>query len=59
MNEIIGESSTKSSVCGGVNNKTLMENNKHHGVNDGEGISATVAKVLQDYDWSVVPMVTK
>lgn len=55
MNEIIGESS-KSSVCGG--NKGL-DKLQGSGANDGEGISATVAKVLQDYDWSVVPMVTK
>lgn len=57
-----GESSCM--IPAGVNNvKNNNCNNKNNnagiGPNGGEGISAAVAKVLQGYDWTLVPVATK
>lgn len=51
------------------NNTTVINNNKNNvgntagatgmGSNGGESISAAVAKVLQGYDWTLVPVATK
>ncbi|KAF7989634.1 hypothetical protein HCN44_008308 [Aphidius gifuensis] len=43
------------------NNDDLDKKNKcfNVGVDGGEGISAAVAKVLQGYDWTLVPVATK
>ncbi|XP_024937683.1 transcription factor SOX-9 isoform X2 [Cephus cinctus] len=67
MNDIMSESSGASNnnhTTNGSNNNnnkicTSNNNNSTMGANNGEGISAAVAKVLQGYDWTLVPVATK
>lgn len=71
MNDVTPESSGASiSPTGGNNNNnnnnSINGNGKASGMttaamtaNGGEGISAAVAKVLQGYDWTLVPVATK
>ncbi|XP_019885288.1 transcription factor SOX-9 isoform X2 [Camponotus floridanus] len=71
MNDVKPESSSTSiSSPGGNNNNNNNNNNNINGngkataaatvaANGGEGISAAVAKVLQGYDWTLVPVATK
>ena len=48
-----GVNNIKNNNCGNKNNNAGI------GPNGGEGISAAVAKVLQGYDWTLVPVATK
>ncbi|XP_015116832.1 transcription factor SOX-10 [Diachasma alloeum] len=70
MNDIMGESSglLAPGITGtGINNNNNTMKNGGNNINspsnieanDGEGISAAVAKVLQSYDWTLVPVATK
>lgn len=65
MNDVKPESSGASiSPTGGNNNNNNNSINGKASVaaaaaNGGEGISAAVAKVLQGYDWTLVPVATK
>lgn len=75
MNDVKPESSGASiSPTGGNSNNNNNNNNSINGkasvaaaaaaaatvaANGGEGISAAVAKVLQGYDWTLVPVATK
>ncbi|KAG7209961.1 hypothetical protein KM043_011550 [Ampulex compressa] len=75
MNEVMGESSgsvlSGTSNGAAANNGNTNNNGGMAGsgkssavtsavaVNGGEGISAAVAKVLQGYDWTLVPVATK
>lgn len=62
MNDVTPESSGASAASG--NNNNINGNGKASSgtavtANGGEGISAAVAKVLQGYDWTLVPVATK
>lgn len=70
MNDVKPESSSTISSPGGNNNNNNNNNNNIGNgkataaaatvaANGGEGISAAVAKVLQGYDWTLVPVATK
>ncbi|XP_012226749.1 transcription factor SOX-9-like isoform X1 [Linepithema humile] len=74
MNDVKPESSSASISPAGGNNNNNNNNNNINGsgkasataaaaaavtANGGEGISAAVAKVLQGYDWTLVPVATK
>jgi len=75
MNDVKPESSGASiSPAGGNNNNNNINGNGKTSAtaaaaaaaaaatvaaNGGEGISAAVAKVLQGYDWTLVPVATK
>lgn len=51
-NSINGKASTTAAVAAAAAAATVA-------ANGGEGISAAVAKVLQGYDWTLVPVATK
>ncbi|XP_063980603.1 transcription factor SOX-10-like [Diachasmimorpha longicaudata] len=69
MNNIIGESSGLIVACitdNGINNNNAMKNGGSNcntlaiiEPNADEGINAAVAKVLQGFDWTLVPTATK
>ncbi|KAK2586303.1 hypothetical protein KPH14_001553 [Odynerus spinipes] len=72
MNDVMGETSGTANNASNAGNANGNNNNNNNGsmnnngktsgatgANGGEGISAAVAKVLQGYDWTLVPVATK
>ncbi|KAJ8679240.1 hypothetical protein QAD02_015027 [Eretmocerus hayati] len=50
---------SSAALGGGSNDNNNNNNDKNNGKNAEGGISAAVAKVLQGYDWTLVPVASK